>query len=219
VEAFKKENAMAADALVSCELPEAEKSQPHRIEPIGVLASGNGSNFEAIAEAIERGELTAEIRCVVYNNPNAGVARRAMHHGVPAMLIDHRDHTSRESFDVAVSDALQEAGAEWIIMAGWMRIATSVLLDRFRDRVLNIHPSLLPSFRGLRAVEQAIEAGVRITGCTVHLVSPAVDNGPIIGQAAIAIYESDTAESVHSRIHEAEHKLYPLSIQRAFAQG
>lgn len=182
---------------------------------LAILASGNGSNFAAIEAAVARGALDVEICGLVYNNPDAYVAERAREHGIAATLVDHRQFGSRTEHDAAVVEALRGFGAEWVVMAGWMRIATDVLLAAFPDRILNIHPSLLPAFRGLHAVEQAIDAGVKISGCTVHIVRPAVDDGPIIAQAAVAVEPDDDAARLHERIHIAEHELYPRAIALA----
>ncbi|MEO1590127.1 MAG: phosphoribosylglycinamide formyltransferase, partial [Cyanobacteria bacterium J06632_22] len=149
---------------------------------LGILASGNGSNFEAIAEAIEQGQLAAALAVVIYNNPDAGVAARAARWQIPAILHDHRQFESREALDQTLVETLRSHAVDWVIMAGWMRRVTHHLIEAFPDRMLNIHPSLLPSFPGLRAAEQALNAGVRISGCTVHYVELAVDSGPIIMQ-------------------------------------
>ncbi|MCA9659480.1 MAG: phosphoribosylglycinamide formyltransferase [Myxococcales bacterium] len=183
---------------------------------LGVLASGSGSNFAAIADAVAAGGMPYRIAGLVYNRRDAYAAERAAKRGIPAQLVSHRGR-AREAFDAEVVAALRAMEVEWVAMAGWMRIATPVLLDAFPDRVLNLHPSLLPSFRGMRAVDQALEAGVKITGCTVHVVRPAVDDGPIVAQAAVPIAPGDTSEALHQRIHAAEHVLYPRAIAMAIA--
>lgn len=190
---------------------------PRSPVPLAILASGSGSNFAAIADAAADGDRTYAIVGVVCNVPGARVLERAADRGIPTRLIEHRAFPTREAFDAAVVGALRELGAAWVAMAGWMRIATPTLLDAFSGRILNIHPSLLPAFRGMHAVEQAIAAGVRIAGCTVHVVRPAVDDGPIVGQAAVPVVDGDDAASLHQRIHAAEHALYPLAIERAIA--
>ncbi|MEN9205050.1 MAG: phosphoribosylglycinamide formyltransferase [Thermostichales cyanobacterium BF4_bins_65] len=186
---------------------------------LGILASGNGSNCQAIATAIAQGSLTAEIAVVVYNNPDAGVAQRAKTLGIPAVLVDHRQFPSREAFDQAVVEVLRQHGVEWVIMAGWMRRVTEVFLAAYPRRVLNIHPSLLPSFPGVRAVEQALAYGVKITGCTVHWVTLEVDQGPIIAQAAVPVFPDDTPASLHARIQAQEHQLYPQAIAEVLQQS
>jgi phosphoribosylglycinamide formyltransferase 1 len=186
---------------------------------LGILASGNGGNFAAIAAAIEVGQLNAHIQTLIYNNPEAFVRERADRHHIPHQLLNHRDYSSRDAFDAAIVAALKAAEVDWVIMAGWMRIVTPVLINAFADRLLNIHPSLLPSFRGIRAVEQALHAGVKITGCTVHLVVPEVDAGTIIMQAAVPVLPDDTPATLQARIHHQEHQIYPLAISLAASQA
>ncbi|MBA2664871.1 MAG: phosphoribosylglycinamide formyltransferase [Bradymonadaceae bacterium] len=180
-----------------------------------VLASGSGSNFAAISDAIERGELNARICCVIHNVLDAGVVARASERAVPSVFVDHRAYKSRQAFDACIVQLLSKHAIDWVIMAGWMRLCTDVLLDAYEGRILNIHPSLLPSFGGLRAVEQALAAGVKISGCTVHVVTAAMDAGPIIAQAAVAVESDDTARSLHARIQVQEHRLYPIGINLA----
>ncbi|PSB18042.1 phosphoribosylglycinamide formyltransferase [Phormidesmis priestleyi ULC007] len=179
---------------------------------LGVMASGSGSNFEAIAQAIADRQLNAQVELLIYNNPGAKVVERTARWGVPSALFNHREFENREDLDRAIVQALQQAGVEWVIMAGWMRIVTPILICAFENRILNIHPSLLPSFKGNRAVEQALEAGVKITGCTVHLVVPEVDSGTIIMQAAVPVLPDDTVETLQNRIHLQEHQIYPPAI-------
>ncbi len=182
---------------------------------LGVMASGSGTNFESIANVIAKKELNAQIKVLIYNNPDAKVKARAEKWQVPAILINHREYKNREALDRRIVDTFQEYGVEWVIMAGWMRIITQVLLDGFPDRVINIHPSLLPSFKGIRAIEQALAAKVKITGCTVHKVSLAVDSGAIIMQAAVPILPNDTPETLHARIQVQEHIILPQAIALA----
>ena len=184
---------------------------------LGVLSSGNGSNFEAIVAATRTGALNAEVAVVVVNNPQAGTIARAERLAIPSVLVNHRDYTSREGFDDAVVHALKTHNVDWVIMAGWMRISTRTLIDAFPDRIVNLHPSLLPSFPGYDAIGQALRAGVRFTGCTVHIVRVEVDSGPIIAQACVLVDEHDTAEMLATRIHAAEHRLYPPAIGHAIA--
>lgn len=185
---------------------------------LGVMASGSGSNFEAIATAIAAGKLNAEILVLIYNNPEAAVVARAEKFDVPAVLLNHREFPSREALDTAIVETLRQYGVEWVIMAGWMRLVTAVLIDAFPNRILNIHPSLLPSFKGVRAIEQAIAAGVRIAGCTVHYVIPEVDSGSIILQAAVPVLPDDTPETLQARIQVQEHQIFPWAIAIAAAQ-
>lgn len=185
---------------------------------LGILASGSGSNFEAIAEAIASGELNAQIQVVIYNNPGAKVCDRARRWNVPAVFHDHRQYKRRQ-LDAQIVATLQEYDVEWVVMAGWMRIVTEVLIDQFPNRVLNIHPSLLPSFRGARAVEDALQARVKITGCTVHIAALEVDSGPILMQAAVPVMPDDTPETLHARIQVEEHRIYPRAIALAAQQA
>lgn len=203
-------------ALIS---PEHSNFPSHPRLKLGVMASGSGSNFEAIAQSIHDGHLNAEIQVVIYNNPDAKVVDRANRFNVPSVLLNHREFDSREALDQAIVAALKEHQVDWVIMAGWMRIVTPVLINAFPNRILNIHPSLLPSFKGNRAVHQALEAGVKITGCTVHLVVPEVDSGEIIIQAAVPVLAEDTVETLQHRIHAQEHQIYPAAIAIAAIQA
>ena len=182
---------------------------------LGIMASGSGSNFEAVAQAIADGQLNAQIQVLIYNNPDAKAAWRAQQWGVPAVLCNHREYGSREDLDRSIVEALQRHQVEWVVMAGWMRVVTPTLIDAFPDKIINIHPSLLPSFKGVRAVEQALEAGVKIAGCTVHLVLPEVDTGPILLQAAVPVFPDDTHQTLHSRIQTQEHFILPQAIALA----
>jgi len=179
---------------------------------LGILASGSGSNMEAIAVAINNQEIKAKIKVVIYNNPDAKVQERATRLGIPAVLINHRDYKCREDLDRAIIQTLIEYQVDLVIMAGWMRVVTQVLIDAFGDRILNIHPSLLPSFRGTHAIDQALSYGVKITGCTVHIVSLEVDSGKILEQAAVPVLDHDTATSLQQRIQVQEHLIYPKAI-------
>ncbi|NEO18146.1 MULTISPECIES: phosphoribosylglycinamide formyltransferase [unclassified Moorena] len=179
---------------------------------LGVMASGSGSNFEAIASAIANGQLNAQISVLIYNNPGIKALARAEKYGIPAVLHNHRHTKKREDFDQQIVETLRQYEVEWVVMAGWMRVVTQVLLDAFPNRILNIHPSLLPTFKGVRAVEQALEAGVKITGCTVHVVSLDVDSGPILFQAAVPVLPDDTPETLHARIQVQEHRILVEAI-------
>lgn len=179
------------------------------------MASGSGTNFEAIAQAIADGQLNAQIQVLIYNNPGVKVAARAERWGVPSVLLNHREFSRREDFDTQIVQTLRQYNIDWVILAGWMRVLTPVFLEAFPNRIINIHPSLLPSFRGVRAIEQALHAGVKITGCTVHLVTPEVDNGPILMQAAVPILPDDTPETLHARIQVQEHKILVAAIALA----
>lgn len=179
---------------------------------LGVMASGNGSNFEAVAAAINNKQLNAKIQVLIYNNPGIKAAARAEHWGVPAVLLNHRDYKHREELDTAIVKTLHQYEVEWVVMAGWMRLVTPVLINAFPNRIINIHPSLLPSFKGVRAVEQALEAGVKIAGCTAHLVQLEVDSGPILLQAAVPVLPDDTPETLHARIQVQEHRILPQAL-------
>lgn len=165
--------------------------------------------------AIERQELKARIKVVICNNPGARVLERAAQWSIPAALLNHREFESRESLDRAIIKTLTSHDVEWVIMAGWMRRVTQQLIDEFSGRLLNIHPSLLPSFPGLHAVQQALDAGVKLAGCTVHHVELAVDSGPIIMQAAVPVLPDDSEDSLQSRIQILEHRIYPAAIALA----
>ena len=182
---------------------------------LGIMASGNGSNFEAVQSAIASNQLNAQIQVLIYNNPEAQAAQRATNWGVPSVLLNHRDFQRREDLDQQIVQTLRQYQVEWVIMAGWMRLVTPILIDAFPNKIINIHPSLLPSFRGVRAIDQAINAGVKITGCTVHLVCLEVDSGPILLQAAVPVLPNDTPETLHARIQVQEHRILPQAIALA----
>lgn len=185
---------------------------------IGVLVSGNGSNLQSIIDNCEAGKLDVEITCVISNKADAFALERARRHSIPAISVDHRSFSSRESFDAAVVDVLREHKVKLVVLAGFNRIISPVLLDAFPWAVLNIHPALLPSFPGSKAQRQAVNHGVKISGCTVHFVDPDTDCGPIIIQAAVPVYDTDTELSLSERILVEEHKIYPKAIQM-FAEG
>lgn len=184
---------------------------------LGVMASGSGTNFEAVAKAIAEGKLNAEIKVLIYNNPQAKVKERAKKYHIPTILIDHREYQQRESLDHEIVAVLKAYGVDWVIMAGWMRIVTQVLINGYPERIINIHPSLIPSFKGIRAIEQALAAKVKITGCTAHLVSLEVDSGKILMQAAVPVLPDDTLETLHARIQLQEHHILPQAIMIASA--
>ncbi|NJN11708.1 MAG: phosphoribosylglycinamide formyltransferase [Richelia sp. SL_2_1] len=200
-------------SLVSPDVP--TQSQISKPLKLGIMASGNGSNFAAVAQAIQKGQLNAQIQVLIYNNPDAYAAVRASKWNIPAILINHRDYKHREELDQQIVQTLHKHDVEWVIMAGWMRLVTQTLIDAFPDKIINIHPSLLPSFKGVNAIEQAIEAGVKITGCTVHLVSLEMDSGKIIMQAAVPVLPDDNPDTLHSRIQVQEHRILPLAISFA----
>ncbi|MEM7578482.1 MAG: phosphoribosylglycinamide formyltransferase [Cyanobacteria bacterium P01_A01_bin.80] len=201
-------------SLVSPNIPTQMQSSSKPAK-LGIMASGSGSNFEAVAQAIDNGQLNAQIQVLIYNNPDAYAAVRADKWNIKAVLINHRDYKHREELDKQIVQTLHQHDVEWLIMAGWMRLVTQVLIDAFPQKIINIHPSLLPSFKGVRAIEQAIEAQVKITGCTVHLVSLEMDSGKIIMQAAVPVLPEDTPETLHTRIQIQEHRILPAAINLA----
>lgn len=180
---------------------------------LGVLASGGGTNLQTIIDQCQRQQIDAEIVLIISNNPTAGALDRAAKAELPHVCINHRDFADRQSFDQTVVAALQKAGVELVVLAGFMRIISEVFLDAFPQRVINIHPSLLPAFTGLHVQKKALEYGARFTGCTVHFVDSGVDTGPIIIQAVVPILDDDTEESLSARILRQEHQIYPRAIQ------
>lgn len=200
--------------LISPEFSPSELTPSQPLQ-LGIMASGSGTNFEAIVGAIASGKLNAEIKVLIYNNPQARVRSLGEKYNIPTVLIDHREYKTREDLDRAIASTLKNFGVEWVVMAGWMRVVTQVLLESFPERIINIHPSLLPSFKGIRAVEQALTAKVKIAGCTAHLVSLEVDSGKILIQAAVPVYEEDTPTTLHARIQEQEHRILPQAIALA----
>lgn len=185
---------------------------------LAVLASGRGSNLQAIIDAIEKGRLQAVLAVVISNKAEAQALERARKHGAPAVFLDPKATPSREAYDAVILEQLRKYDVGLVALAGYMKIVTRVLLDAYADRIMNIHPSLLPSFPGLAAQQQALDWGAKVSGCTVHFVEEGVDMGPIIRQAAVPVLEGDTAESLAARILAEEHRIYPEAIQ-LFAEG
>ena len=187
---------------------------------LGILGSGSGSNMQAILDAITAGTLEAEIVLVLSDIPNAYILERATRAGLRTGLIDCRGLTSKfpEEAQQETAEALHQSGVELICLAGFMRLLRAPLLDTFGGRILNIHPSLLPSYPGLNAWAQALEAGARESGCTVHYVDSGMDTGQIVAQAAVPVLSDDTAESLHSRIQIEEHRIYPEAIAKVAAE-
>jgi phosphoribosylglycinamide formyltransferase-1 len=186
-------------------------SPPFRI---GVLGSGKGSNFVAIADACARGEVPAQIALVVSDVADAGILKHAQERGLPARFIPPGKFRTKldDEAELAFVQALQGANIDLVVLAGFMRVLKGSFLRAFEGRIINIHPSLLPSFPGLEAWKQALDYGVKVTGCTVHFVDAGVDSGPIIGQQTVPVREDDTPETLHHRIHAAEHELYPRCV-------
>jgi phosphoribosylglycinamide formyltransferase-1 len=180
---------------------------------LGVLVSGGGTNLQAILDAVAAKNLDAEIAVVISNVASAGGLERARKAGVEAIAIDHKAYATREDFDAAVVDALRARGVEYVVLAGFMRIVTRVLLDAFPMRIVNIHPALLPAFPGVHGPSQALAYGVRVAGCTVHFVDGGTDTGPIIAQAVVPVLDGDDDETLAARILEKEHALFPAALQ------
>jgi phosphoribosylglycinamide formyltransferase, formyltetrahydrofolate-dependent len=185
---------------------------------LAVLASGAGSNAQAIIDAVRAGRLDADIRLIVSNRPEAGVLERAVRAEVPSACVEHRDHETRELYDAALVEAVRASGADTVALAGYMRLLTPVFLRAFPGRVLNIHPSLLPAFPGVRGGADAQAWGVKLTGCTVHFVEESMDSGAVIIQAAVPCAAGEPLEALMARIHAMEHRVYPQALQW-FASG
>ncbi len=181
---------------------------------IGVLASGSGSNLQAIINAIESGEISdSTIAVLICNRKEAYALERAKKHGIPAIYLSGKEFATREGYDKKVVEILKEYGVELVVLAGYLRWITPYFVESFKDKILNIHPSLLPSFKGLHGIEQAFEYGVKVTGVTVHFVDETEDGGAVIIQEAVMIENSDTLETLEEKIHKVEHKLYPYVIE------
>ncbi|SDX96703.1 phosphoribosylglycinamide formyltransferase-1 [Evansella caseinilytica] len=185
---------------------------------LAVFASGSGSNFEAIIEAINNGEVRGEIKLLVCDHPGAYAVKRAEKHGIPVFTAVLKTFASKAAFEEAVLAELRKHEVELVILAGFMRLIGPVLLSAYEQRILNIHPSLLPAFPGLDAIGQAFAAGVKVSGVTVHYVDAGMDTGPIIAQECVKIDESDTIEDLQRNIQRVEHQLYPQTIQQVIEQ-
>ena len=175
---------------------------------IGILLSGSGTNFQAIADAIADG-LPLEIAHVVSSRPDAYGIERAKALGIPVLVLNREIYADPKAADQTIVDTLMASGVEYVVMAGYMRMVTNVMLDAFPNRILNLHPALLPSFKGAHAIQDAFDAGVKVTGVTVHFANEEYDKGPIIAQRAVTVREFDTVESLEERIHDVEHEIYP----------
>lgn len=185
---------------------------------IAVLASGRGTNFEAIARAIKRGYIRANLKLLITDKEEAYVRLRAKRFKIREIFINPRDYKDRVSFDKAIADILKKEEIDLVVLAGFMRILSSYFVKRFRYRILNIHPALLPSFKGTKGIEDAYNYGVKITGVTVHFVDEKMDHGPIILQEAVRIGEDQSLQELEKKIHRVEHRLYPLAI-KLFCEG
>ena len=185
---------------------------------LGILISGNGSNLQSIIDYIEKGSLKATIKIVISNNPDAYGLTRAKKHGIPVVILKNGDFINKEDFDLELINILKNNSVDLVILAGFMRVLTPTFLKAFPQKIMNIHPALLPSFPGIHGQKQALEYGVKLSGCTVHFVDEGVDTGPIIIQSAVQVFDDDTEETLAARILKEEHRIYPQAIQ-FFAEG
>jgi phosphoribosylglycinamide formyltransferase-1 len=185
---------------------------------LGVLASGRGSNFQSIIDSIESGYMPAAIAVLITDNPDAFALQRAEKHNIETLVLKPGDYRDRNAYYSMIADELQKRNVGLVVLAGFMRVVGKALIDRFPNRVMNIHPALLPSFPGLHGQKQAVDYGVKISGCTVHFVDEGVDTGPIIVQAAVPAYHDDTEDSLSERILRQEHRIFPYAI-KLFAEG
>lgn len=179
---------------------------------IGVLASGRGSNFQAIIDAVEKKKIDVEISILISDQPEAMALERAVDHNIKILIIERKNYDNNTDYNAAISNALKAEGVDLVVLAGYMRIVREPILSDFKNKIINIHPALLPSFPGLDAQKQAFDYGVKYTGCTVHFVDSGVDTGAIILQEAVPVYNNDTRDSVAERILQQEHKLLPKAI-------
>ena len=185
---------------------------------IGVLLSGSGTNLQAIIDAVSEDGLPVDIVKVVSSRPDAYGIERAQRAGIPVLVMNRQKYADVEAADAQIVEALREAGAEYVVMAGYMRKVTPVMLDAFPDRVLNLHPALLPSFKGAHAIQNAFDAGVKVTGVTVHFANEDYDKGPIVAQEPVRVEEGWTVDQLETAIHAVEHVLYPR-VLRQLAEG
>lgn len=199
--------------------PDTPFTPPDAVRRLGVLISGRGSNMQAILEAIAAGRLDATVALVLANRADAAGLAVARAAGVETLVLEHGRWPSRSAYDAAVAGELAARGVSLVCLAGFMRLIGAPLLERFPERVLNIHPSLLPAFPGLDAQRQAIDHGVKVAGATVHLVDAALDAGPIVAQAAVPVAPDDTVASLSARILAEEHRLYPVAVGTVLAGG
>jgi phosphoribosylglycinamide formyltransferase 1 len=186
--------------------------------PIGVLISGSGTNLQSIIDAIEAQKLDAKIEIVLSNKADAYGLARAQNHGIETEVLEHKNFPSREAYDQAIVDLLRGRGVELVVLAGFMRLLSPVFIKAYSNRIMNIHPALLPSFPGLHVQKKAVDHGVRFSGCTVHFVNEECDEGPIIIQAVVPVFPDDTDETLAARILTQEHRIYPRAIQ-LYAEG
>jgi phosphoribosylglycinamide formyltransferase 1 len=186
---------------------------------VGVLASGRGTDFQSLVDATERGDLKADLAVLICNVPGAPVIERARKHGIRAVVIDHKEYgKDREAFEREVVRVLRDHRVDLVVFAGFLRLVTGYFVREFPQRIVNIHPSLLPAFPGVHAQEDAVKWGAKVSGCTIHFVDESVDGGPVILQKAVPVLDDDTAETLAARILEQEHVFLPLAV-RLFAEG
>jgi phosphoribosylglycinamide formyltransferase-1 len=187
---------------------------------VAVMASGHGTNLKVILEAVAAGDCPVDVRLVISDRADAEALDIARAAGVAEVLyINPKDYTDRAEFDAACAEAIDTAACQWIVLAGYMRILSSSFVRRFRGRIINVHPSILPALPGAKAVEDAITYGVKVSGCTIHLVDEVLDGGPILAQTVVPVLDDDTCESLHARIQKEEHKLYPATLKRIVETG
>jgi len=192
---------------------------PHMTTKLGILISGTGSNMKSIVAACEKGDVPAEVAIVISNRADAPGIVWAADHGLETAIMSHKDYPHREDHDRAIVERLREAQAEWVCLAGYMRLLSAVFLDEYPNRILNIHPALLPSFPGLHGQHQAWEYGVKVSGCTVHLVDLELDHGPIVIQRSVPVLADDDADRLAARILEQEHIAYPEALKALLTQS
>jgi phosphoribosylglycinamide formyltransferase-1 len=180
---------------------------------LGVLISGSGTNLQAIIDACEAGTLDAEVAVVISNHEAARGLERARHHHIPAVYVDRGAYGGAREYNARLRDELRERGVDWVVMAGYMRLLGREVLDFFPNRVINLHPALLPSFPGASGIRDAFDYGVKVTGVTVHFASEVFDDGPILAQEAVVVAEDDTIETLEAKIHQVEHRLLPAALQ------
>lgn len=186
---------------------------------LAVFASGTGSNFEALQSAVDSGDLSASIELVVCDQPGAGVIEKAKRTRIETLVLSPKSFDSKAQYETRILQHLQEKEIELVVLAGYMRLIGPILLENYPSRIVNIHPSLLPNFPGLHAIEKAFEAGVGETGVTIHFVDEGMDTGPILAQQSVLVTQEDTLESLEARIHEVEHKLYPETLQKLIQEA
>ena len=186
---------------------------------LGILISGTGSNMKSIVAACEAGEVPAEVTIVISSRAGAPGIKWAAEHGLETAVLSHKDYPDRESHDLTIVERLREVGVEWVCLAGYMRLLSAVFVDAFPNRILNIHPALLPSFPGLHGQQQAWEHGVKVSGCTVHLVDLELDHGPIVVQRTVPVLEGDNEDRLSARILEQEHLAYPQALSALLVES